>query len=149
MDRRTEWTMARRVAASELTVRRSCVSGEGSYLLSEGEPGTFPALTFSVEGDNTIASIRGESSSPPVSSWDPQGSSRTRLSNEAEASLCQTCHPFVWRCPKNCAHRGRPRGGFCRSDAGEWYRFAIGLTLLDVQFFNRAQQRHASSSRAR
>lgn len=33
--------------------------GEGSYLLSEGEPGTFPALTFSVEGDNTIASISG------------------------------------------------------------------------------------------
>ena len=59
MDRRTEWTMARRVAASELTVRRSCVSGEGSYLLSEGEPGTFPALTFSVEGDNAIVTISG------------------------------------------------------------------------------------------
>jgi len=33
--------------------------GEGSYLLSEGEPGTFPALTFSVEGDNAIVTISG------------------------------------------------------------------------------------------
>ena len=34
------------------------VIGEGSYLLSDGEPGTHPALTFSVEGD-TIVSISG------------------------------------------------------------------------------------------
>ncbi len=32
--------------------------GEGAYLLSEGEPGSYPALTFSVEGD-TISSISG------------------------------------------------------------------------------------------
>ena len=32
--------------------------GEGSYLLSEGEPGSYPALNFSVEGD-TISSISG------------------------------------------------------------------------------------------
>jgi hypothetical protein len=32
--------------------------GEGSYLLSEGEPGTYPALTFTVEGD-AITSISG------------------------------------------------------------------------------------------
>lgn len=32
--------------------------GEGSYLLPEGESGTYPALTFSVEGE-TISSISG------------------------------------------------------------------------------------------
>ena len=37
--------------------------GEGSYVLSEGEPGTYPALTFSVEAD-TISTISGAEFQP-------------------------------------------------------------------------------------
>ena len=39
------------------------VVGEGSYLLSEGEPASYPALTFSVE-EETITSIGGGAFQP-------------------------------------------------------------------------------------